>query len=56
MLDRWVGVSCDSCGAAGDILENAKAARAAAKKVGWTVQWAGGRELCPACSAARPQS
>lgn len=56
MLDRWVGVACDECGHAGEILEDAHAARAAAKTAGWTVGLAGGRDRCPDCTARQARS
>ncbi len=60
MIDHWVSVSCDECGRAEEVLEDAGRARRAAKRNGWAVNLppAPGsrqrRDLCPPCAKVYP--
>lgn len=60
MIDRWYGVTCNFCYTTSEILETARLARAAARKIGWTripgEQHRGhvtGKDLCPNCTKER---
>ena len=62
MIDRWYGITCDTCGASGEILDTVDAARAAAKEDGWDVglpaephghRRSPRRDLCPLCRTTR---